>query len=287
MKVVTSVVNNPLFIQIQFHTLRRYLKNDYEFIVFNDAKDFPDFTNGGNINIKKEIKDICDKLNIKCINIPSKNHEQNKDYAIRCADSMNYILQFQLENPDQYLVIDSDMFLVSDFDISKYEGRDCAIVLQERNLNDIEKIIYFWNGIYYFDIFRMKDKNLLNWNLHLGITDVGGMMSEWLCKMIPKSKIPSTDTIRWNKTSSFSIDNIYFIRHLWSCTWNEKDLPDKLTKDKDLLNFFTSDPRNVNNNFFCEIYDEAFLHYRAGGNWNGEGLDFHILQANKLKEVLC
>lgn len=56
MKILTATVNNPLFIEIQYHTLKKYMKNDYEFIVFNDAKEFPDFTNDGNINIKKRLK---------------------------------------------------------------------------------------------------------------------------------------------------------------------------------------------------------------------------------------
>ena len=37
-KVVTAVVNNPVFIELQHHTLKKYFKGgDYEFIVFNDA----------------------------------------------------------------------------------------------------------------------------------------------------------------------------------------------------------------------------------------------------------
>ena len=29
------------------------MKNEYEFIVFNDAKEYPDFTNGGDLTFKK------------------------------------------------------------------------------------------------------------------------------------------------------------------------------------------------------------------------------------------
>ena len=68
-KVCTAVVNNPIFIEIQHYTLKKYMQVDYEFIVFNDAKDFPDFSNGFNSNIKNEIIKTCERLNIKCINI--------------------------------------------------------------------------------------------------------------------------------------------------------------------------------------------------------------------------
>lgn len=132
MKIVTAVVNNPTFIDIQYHTLKKYFQGEYEFIVFNDAKDFPDFTNGGDITIKLQIQEMCSKLNIKCINIPNDNHKTYDCAATRCANSMNYILTYQLQNPDKYLILDSDMFLIDYFDINKYSKYDCAIVLQSR-----------------------------------------------------------------------------------------------------------------------------------------------------------
>ena len=32
--------------------------------------------------------------------------------------------------------------------------------------------------------------------------------------------------------------------------------------------------------------DNVFLHYRAGGNWNKEGMKLHIDLSNKLKKIL-
>ena len=55
MKVVTAVINNPIFIEIQYNTLKKFMKCDYEYIVFNDAKSFPDYSNGNNILVKEEI----------------------------------------------------------------------------------------------------------------------------------------------------------------------------------------------------------------------------------------
>ena len=46
------------------------------------------------------------------------------------------------------------------------------------------------------------------------------------------------------------------------------------------------DIRNKDGKFFCEIYDNVFLHYRAGGNWMGEGMDIHNLLTNMLKEAI-
>jgi hypothetical protein len=286
MKIITSVVNNPIFIEIQYYTLQKYCQGNYEFIVFNDAKEFPDFTNGNDITIKQQIIDICSKLNIKCINIPNEHHKYNSQSSTRVADSMNYILSYQKKNPDKYLLLDSDMFLVDYFDIQKYANYDCAILLQSRYDGQLN---YFWNGIYYFDIHKMKNIELLNWNICNGC-DTGGMTKEWLKIQLGETPTPNTDEIRWadiNKT--FHTNDIYFIRHLWSCSWNMTELPSNLQKPKHekLIDFIKNDVRNPSNDkFFCEIYDNVFLHYRAGGNWREEGMDLHKRMSLQLKDCI-
>jgi hypothetical protein len=281
MKIITAVVNNPIFIEIQYYTLKKYFKGKYEFIVFNDAKDFPDYTNFNNITIKSEIQNICTKLNITCINVPNEHHKQNLDVSIRCADSLNYILEYQKKNPDKYLLLDSDMFLIDYFDINKYSNYDCAIVLQSRNES---KLNYFWNGIYYFDVMKMNNFELLNFNCCKDC-DCGGMNHEWLLKQMGNLPIPNVDDIRWSD-KNFHTNNIYFIKHLWSGSWDINEIPENLKSNTKLIEFLKNDIRNQNNKFFCEIYDNVFLHYRAGGNWRGEGLNLHKLLSQKLRNTL-
>ena len=48
--------------------------------------------------------------------------------------------------------------------------------------------------------------------------------------------MPNTDEIRWeNKT--FHTNNIYFIKHLWSCTWDINELPKYLENNTKLVDF--------------------------------------------------
>jgi hypothetical protein len=42
-----------------------------------------------------KIQDICNKFNITCINISNEKHKRNNE------DSMNYILEYQKNNPDK------------------------------------------------------------------------------------------------------------------------------------------------------------------------------------------
>lgn len=282
LKIVTSVVNNPIFIEIQYYTLKKYFQGEYEFIVFNDAKGFPDLTNDGDITIRKQIEDICKKLDIKCINISNEHHKINSvAYSEAAADAMTFILNYQKQNPDKYLLLDSDMFLIDYFDINKYAKYDCAVVLQSSNNF---KTNYVWNGIYYFDIIKMKNLDLLNWSCCPGC-DTGGETKEWLKKQMENIPIPNTDEIRWTN-KKFHTGNTYFIKHLWSCSWNMTELPVNLKENKKIIEFLQNDPRNKNNKFFCEIYDDVFLHYRAGGNWQREGIELHKQLSEKLKNTL-
>jgi len=193
---------------------------------------------------------------------------------------MNYILNYQIRNPDKYLLLDSDMFLIDYFDIDKYSNYECAIVFQSRQNGEIN---YFWNGIYYFDMTKIRDIELLNWNCCPG-SDTGGMMKDWIKKNVYESHIPDINEMRWND-KNYHTSIIYFIRHLHSCTWDISELPSNLESNLKLIDFLKNDKRNNNDKFFCEIYDDVFLHYRAGGNWLKEGLEFHINHSDALKAV--
>ena len=300
MKIITSVVNNPTFIEIQYHTFKKYLKlskgngegegdgDEFEFIVFNDAKPFADYSNDGDITLRTKIADTCSRLNIQCIMVPNEHHI---NLVHRHEDVFNkHILSYQLANPDKYLLVDSDMFLIDYLYLDNtYFNYSCALVLQSR----IEyQLNYIWPGICYLDFTKIKEPTLFNWAQGRG-GDVGGMTEEWLKLQLASEGgggvMPKTDDLRWKKNQTFHTDSIYFIKHLWSCSWNESEMPDNLKSldnYNELLTFFKEDVRNVNNNFYCEIYDNVFLHYRAGGNWNKEGMDLHNKLTERLKNIL-
>jgi len=282
MKILTAVVNNPEFIEIQYHTLKRFYRGDYEFIVFNDAKTFADYTNSGDTTLRQQIEDKCRELQIQCVSIQNDHHMSRDNASERSADSMNLMTRYMIEHPDQYLVIDSDMFLIHDFSADKYKEYCAAIVLQSRAN---PTYYYPWNGLYYFDMMKLKNTEQMRWERIPGYCDTGGHMNDWFLGQMDTRPIPNTDDIRWSN-QTFHNDLFYFIKHLWSGTWNHDETPDYIKERPTLLEFLSTDPRNTNGKFFCELYDNAFLHYRAGGNWRQEGLAFHKENTKKLKSVL-
>lgn len=71
---------------------------------------------------------------------------------------------------------------------------------------------------------------------------------------------------------------------MWSCSWNKSEFP--LNLNEKILDFLNFDRRNKNDNFFCEIYDNKILHYRAGTNWMNEKKDLHNQNILKLEEMI-
>ena len=247
--ILTAAVNNPLFIEIQNRSFRKYVKLDFEFIVFNDAKKFPDFSNFKDTSIRDKITLKCYELGVKCIEVPN-DHHTNLNASQRTANMMDNMTAFMKRQPARYMIIDSDMFLISDFN-----GFDesVAIVPQIRSSRDgKETICYAWNGFFWIDT-RRESVEGLRWSVESGTTvetDTGGASYEWL-----KNR------------------NAKRISTLSSGAWTQNEYPSGL--DRRYLIVMRNDPRNENGKFFMEIYDNRFWHYRCGGNWRQESREMH------------
>lgn len=267
MKVITCVVNNPIFIEIQYKSLKKYLKNDFEYIVFNDAKCD---------NIKKDIENLCKRLEIKCINIPNYTHlNRCIEYpSIINALEMNFMLKYQIANPDKYLILDSNIFLIDYLDITeRYKDYKTAFNIRSKNI-DNKLYRYIWKGIVYFDMNKIDDIYYLDWN---------GMSEEWLKRQIKDNeKIPSINELEHNKIDDYHISNIYFMKPYKKHTWKIDEIPNNLEKNKKLINFLINDKRNYGELIYGEIYDNIF--YRD--NCNIEDIEYHKYLSKKLNEII-
>jgi hypothetical protein len=261
MKVLTPVVNNPVFLRLQVAALKRHLKQPYEFIVFNDAKDFADATNFGDPTMRRQIEETCKELCIPCIPVLNQDHRQIHSPSHRHAATLRHMMTYMRNNPDAYLMLDSDMFPVADIPVEKYQAAKAgAYVYQHRG-----PVKYAWPNLFYLDTRQAPHLSLLSWDV-APHCDSGGASQLWLSLQAPQ--------------------DLYAIPHLVSCQWSAEDLPRGLKIATALQAFLGSDVRNVGGRYWCEIYDEVFLHYRAGSNWNGEGKDVHDAMTRRLEEAL-
>jgi hypothetical protein len=264
MKFVSVFVNNPLFIELMYNSIKKFFKCDqnYELIIFNDAKTWADITNFGDTTMAKQITDMCKKLDILCIDIPNSHHMREHSASIRHSNSVNFITKFMFENPDIYFMLDSDMFFVDYFDIKEFQEYYFCYINQSRNINN-SIVNYPWPNFFYLNINKIPNKDLIDWSLDYGL-DSGGKCAKWLT------------TLDKNK--------VLQIQHLWSCNWNEKDIPEKINKNIKI--FLDNDVRNKDGKYFSELYHKKILHYRGGSNWMNDSLEMHNNMTNLLAYAL-
>ena len=85
LNIYTTVVSNPKFIEMQDMTDKKNAKDDYRFIVINDANDWADYSNHYDDTVKKQIRTTCEKINIECIDVPNKHHVNVPGASCRTA----------------------------------------------------------------------------------------------------------------------------------------------------------------------------------------------------------
>jgi diphthamide synthase (EF-2-diphthine--ammonia ligase) len=80
-RILTFHYNQADFIEMQYKTLSKFLKDDFELIVFNDARTEKN---------KKWIERVCDQYQIKCVRYEPQWHLTNP---------LNAYLKMRLEEP--------------------------------------------------------------------------------------------------------------------------------------------------------------------------------------------
>lgn len=251
--IMTHAFNRPEFIQWQYKTFKKFLKDDYEFVVFNDAS---------NQDISNRIETICAQFAIRSVRVPQ--HIHSPPYYLprqpdcggasaECAETIQYMLDtVGFDYPGLVALIDSDMFLIRDFSIKKYLGDHAIAARPQYRFGQNELITYFLPNLIFFNMEQLPDKRALNFNL--GTIDATRVDTAGYTHYYVK-KHPD---LKWLYTNGFNYaldekdTNIppYVMHHL---RFNEK-----------ILQLATK------MNYDYEFYvDYSFLHFRAGSNWYG------------------
>ena len=118
--------NTPDFIEPQYTLLKKFIKDEFEFIVFNNTNTDRNLTD---VNMKNNslLKEICEKNSIKFYDIPREIFSKinDNDASRRAGTAINFSnkVLFNTYGLDNwYFLIDSDAFLVSEFDVETFMG---------------------------------------------------------------------------------------------------------------------------------------------------------------------
>lgn len=279
--VITHSYNRPDFIEYQYLTFKKFLKDDYEFVVFND---------GPTNKLAELIAKTCENLGIRCIRVPQEIHQQPylprdpwEDWncpSVRTANAIQYsfdILAF--DHNGIVAVIDSDMFLIRDFSIADYlKDNDIAAVAQWRG--SMGCIKYIWNGIMLFNMNTLPNKRSLNFNCGsiLGNhTDTGGY-TYYYFKENPKAKILYMRG-QLDLTDGDYIVNSYEPEGREYL--EEEDVINAVKSNESLVQLIRDKPDDIQ--FYLDF---AILHYRRAGNYNSKPNKYHQHKTDVLRKFI-
>lgn len=240
--VMTHCYNKPEFIVWQAQSFKKFLKDDYEFIVFNDTP---------NQQLCDRTENICKSLHVRTIRVPQSIHVGRGGPSVECGDTIQYMLNtVGFDYPGIVVLIDSDMFLIRDLHIEKFLNNNHLAALPQYREGRHGTVTYLLPNLMIFNMETLPDKHTLDFNLGIiddVATDTAGFTFFYLM---------SHPQLKWLQTS------INYVLDKENTSLSQKVIHTfkKSPKFWELLTI---------QKFDYEFYNDfAFLHFRAGSNWN-------------------
>jgi len=280
--ILTHAYNRPEFIAIQHKTFQKFLSDDYEYVVFNDAR---------TQDMATQIETACHEVGVRCIRIPQEIHTQPylprlpKDNFhrpnIRHANNTQYsfdVLAF--DHDGIVLVIDSDMFLVRPLNITEYmEDKDVSALIKTSNAT----VWYLCPALSFFHMNKLPNKRSLNFNCGLIDNKVSVDSGGWTYYYFrdnPGLRVAAVDA-HWSYNLYLGNSDIH--KPVDHKTPDHIKI-EKYTRlgfnEKEIL-FFLKKPDT-----FEYYLDKHFFHYHAGSNHDKKPSSYHIRKFNIFKEYI-
>jgi hypothetical protein len=316
--IFTYAHKRPDFIELQYNSIKKYVKCNYNYTVFNNAID--------NKDQYLQIKNICSKLNIKCVDIQLDPEMQtisgitnfvNNTYP-NANVGTSYPIQWSFKHyvTDEKLVciLDSDMFFINEINLEQLIiDKDIVYIPQYRQNHNIQ---YVWNAFVLLNLHNKPQLKNLDWTpspINNENMDVGAQTYYFLQNNNINSSFLEEDSIRYiTKYDLTEIEYIlngninYLLRydHLMNLVsfdfiggqqfsdaksfpyQNDRDLKEYISKVvKNLLAYFEEKSVNFPNPchiaFIKEVNTDYYfiVHYKSGSNY----LNFSTETYNTLK----
>ncbi len=261
--IITHSFNRPEFIEIQQRTFKKFLKDAYEFVVFNDAN---------TVGMAQEIDGACARHGISCIRIPQEIHD--RPYLKRAPGDLYHrpnirhanVLQYSLDTlgfayDGIVAIIDSDMFLVKSLSIHEHMKQYDLLSVHRGGPNGI---VYLWPGLVFFNMNTISDKKSINFNcgyIKGHRVDSGGYMHYFFEKN-PAVKVAWVSELQGGHL--FCPDRFMSVPGSAPSQAEMQQLAN-MGFDETQIDFLQQKPDTIG--FLC---DHHFLHYRAGSNYDNK-----------------
>lgn len=173
--IYTLADKRPDFIPVQYETFKRYVKDDYEYVVVDNCIDSK--------RRNKAMRDTCEALGITYIKVEVDSDVMKKsgqiattligtykNGSIAAGYGFNFIWRGICDyNKDNlFVIIDADMFLTREISWNEELGeKDAAFIYQYRGISEDganAKVIYPWNTLCVFNPAKIPNLKEMNWN---------------------------------------------------------------------------------------------------------------------------
>ena len=287
--IYTVCYNTPQYIEPQYSLFKKFIQNDFEYIVFNNT-----MTNSNilktNVDNNNMLHTVCNKYNIKCFDIPKKifHNISDNNASVRVGIAIDWAHVFLFKNyslDSIFFLIDTDAFLLRPFDIETFmNGKKLSGRIQYRNGRN-NTIIYITNHVVIFKPAEFDKSLFLKYfsfmpcRLDNVACDCGGNINFIFKEM------ESNDFINWKNKLFSEYGNT---KQQWgTAPDSKKDFSNEalsLINDSNLRKYILQDTTILKKDFpFCEVLENTkdntiFLHMRAGTNW----INYNIKTRNKI-----
>ena len=163
--------NFPL--DIMFRQFQKYMKESFEFILFNDAY-VP--------QMEKDINTICEFNKIPCVRVPQSIHKVQNP-SVSYAETLNWsVWDYAIKNNCEIVVLmHSDVFPVCDVTISDILGNAIVASTPEVRIIDGKPVNYFYPAFTIINMKTLSNPKELNF-LPCPHLDTGGSTKDFIKK---------------------------------------------------------------------------------------------------------
>lgn len=256
--IMTSAYNRPEFIEWQYKTFKKFLLDDYEYVVVNDAED---------AKLCAKIEKQCQKFGITILRVPQEECHKNLQKGVRhWENAFNFpekwyrvnfregeVVQYAFDqlgfkHDDLVMMIDSDVFLIKPLSIRELMG-DHHIYSQ------------IWNPeLMIFNMPKLPHKNAM-------IFHSGFVGSKWvdLCDFLHIY-------IRCHDDLKIKAQERHFVHELGQLPESALSAMGYDVKQIGFMHKYvnTINTYGVNNSLDqVQFFEKSFLNYCHGSNWGG------------------
>jgi hypothetical protein len=295
--IITHQYNCPEFIEYQWKTFKKFLHDEYIYVVFNDAQD---------PRMAQLIADRCNTLGVQCLRIPQNNrcqipHHLYSPASTRHAQAIAYSMnEFGFHHDGIVMMIDSDMFLIHDFSVREFLADDDIA-----GLPCIQgQVMFLWPGLIFFNMKTLPAKETMQFfpgSIDGNWVDTGGYLHYYLTHNTSVKKrlfdqegrlwiTPDWHVTRWyfNRNGNLCIVNPLVCNfckmHNYTCSHNTTILAHMGFNQKiiDAVQSKNFPPHTE------LILRDTFLHYKERSQLGAQGEmdDFNILKTRLLEKFL-